>query len=293
MARLAPRGSLRGAIALAALAAWCEGCVPAPPSPCGSGLAFCPESAGPASPFCVDLRSDWRNCGGCGATCPFGASCLGGRCTCPPGQDVCPGVLLQGQCVALSSDEANCGECGFHCGAGACAAGGCVCDASPGVVACPGSPACANTSSDPWNCGACGAACPLVGEACVGGTCECPAERPDVCPWGARSACVSVQTDPHHCGSCSTACPANGVCDGGTCACPSGTALCAAQNVCADLASDTGNCGACGSHCGGLCVNGTCEPAPPPPPESCGFIGQPCCPGLFCYAGSCNGLDCW
>lgn len=288
---MCPRpGKPAKAIATAVLAMAWMACVPSPPSFCGGDLAFCPESAGPGSPFCVDLRSDPRNCGACGASCPFGAACQGGRCACPAGQDVCPVGLLQGTCVDLRSDETSCGTCGFRCGAGTCVAGGCVCDASPGVVACPGSPACANTSSDPYHCGDCATRCPLLGEACVDGACACPANRPDVCPIGNASACVDVRGDPAHCGSCSTACAAQGVCTDGTCACPPGTTLCSAGNVCADLAADAGNCGACGVPCYGVCRGGTCQPAPP---ETCGFIGDPCCAGSLCYAGSCNGFDCW
>ncbi len=286
---LASRERLGAAIAVALAVAGAGACAPQPPSPCGDGLAFCqPRSA--LDPFCVDLSSDRMNCGSCGSVCPLGGSCVAGRCACPAGQDVCAEYVAFGVCVDLSSDDANCGTCGFSCGAGSCVSGACACDTSPGVVRCTGSPACANTSSDPFNCGACGAACPLFGEACVDGTCACPASRPDVCPVGVASACVSLQTDASHCGTCATACPLNGVCAAGVCACPPGTTLCAAGDVCADLSSDASNCGACGAACDGTCVGGVCQPAPP---QSCGFIGDPCCPGLFCYAGACNGVGCW
>ncbi len=279
------------AFAIAALAAGSGGCLPAAPSPCGDGLSFC-DPHGTFAPFCVDLGSDLRNCGSCGAICPWGAACRGGQCVCPAGEDVCGTGFLGGECVDLASDDSDCGACGVHCGAGSCVGGACVCGESPGVVACPGPLACANTSSDPGNCGGCGDACPLLGEACVDGVCTCPAETPDVCPirpsW---EGCVALQGDPRHCGECGTVCPLNGVCAAGTCACPAGTTLCAAGSVCADLATDAANCGGCGARCDGVCVGGSCEPGPPPP-ESCGYLTEPCCAGL-CYAGTCDGLNCW
>ncbi|MCC7535206.1 MAG: hypothetical protein IT379_03290 [Deltaproteobacteria bacterium] len=75
---------------------------------------------------CVDARSDARNCGECGMTCPTTASCIEGRCACRD-----PGLVACGdRCVSTTSDPSSCGGCDNACpDGGACLDGACACSA--------------------------------------------------------------------------------------------------------------------------------------------------------------------
>jgi hypothetical protein len=76
----------------------------------------------------VDVKTDGKNCGGCGKACASG-SCTNGVCdVCPQGKTLCSGV-----CVSLESDTSNCGTCGKVCPApcpscswGTCGNSGCA-----------------------------------------------------------------------------------------------------------------------------------------------------------------------
>lgn len=92
---------------------------------CASGLTNC-------SGACVDLSSDYLNCGGCGSACPSAGpnvatiECIGGTCVqtaCDPGYANCYGGL---DCTDLSQDPDNCGGCGNVCETGVCASGACT-----------------------------------------------------------------------------------------------------------------------------------------------------------------------
>jgi hypothetical protein len=89
---------------------------------CGGGLTYCSGS-------CVDLSSDYLNCGACGYACPSAGqnsyACIGGVCTvtgCATGFVNCGGWT----CVDLSSDSLNCGSCGNACPSGVCSSGACA-----------------------------------------------------------------------------------------------------------------------------------------------------------------------
>ena len=69
---------------------------------------------------CVDTESDAKNCGGCGNTCPAGASCMSGKCVCPGNETLCTKM-----CVDMSHDASNCGACGHNCQGGMCVASMC------------------------------------------------------------------------------------------------------------------------------------------------------------------------
>ena len=92
---------------------------------CDSGLTYC-------SGNCVDLSSDYLNCGGCGSACPSAGpdvatiECIGGTCVqtaCAPGYANCYGGL---ECNDLSQDPDNCGACGTACDSGVCSSGSCT-----------------------------------------------------------------------------------------------------------------------------------------------------------------------
>jgi hypothetical protein len=89
---------------------------------CRRGLTYCSGS-------CVDLSSDYLNCGACGFACPSAGQtaydCIGGACSvtgCATGFVDCGGF----SCVDLSNDSLNCGACGTACASGVCDAGVCA-----------------------------------------------------------------------------------------------------------------------------------------------------------------------
>jgi hypothetical protein len=129
------------------------------PVGCGSGISMC-------SGQCVDLQSDYLNCGYCGNSCkkigkvidsdkngPTRTSqCVQGQCQCKASTGA---TLCGDRCVGLEGDPNNCGKCGNSCGHAICWMGSCVCQ-SP-YIQC--GPSCTDTTSDNANCGYCGNAC--------------------------------------------------------------------------------------------------------------------------------------
>ncbi len=78
------------------------------PLQCAEPLVNCNEE-------CVDLTSDYENCGGCANICTSGV-CLGGTClVCSSEETVCGQ-----QCINIASDPDNCGGCGVPCSNGLC-----------------------------------------------------------------------------------------------------------------------------------------------------------------------------
>jgi hypothetical protein len=199
---------------------------------------------------CVDLRSDVRNCGRCGAICASNEVCTDGVCgiACPSGQSACGSV-----CVDLQSDPAHCGACGTRCPSGRpCEGGFCSPVCESGFTACRGM--CVDTRVDTNHCGACGRAC-VAGLICVAGACVCPAGLTDC-----GGTCADLSRNNFHCGACGNACTGGLVCSGSRCvtACSPIETRCA--GVCTNTSSDAANCGACGMACatGQLCTRGVC-----------------------------------
>jgi hypothetical protein len=194
---------------------------------------------------CVSLTTDPLHCGSCETTCPPGAPCENGACTCPSGLAAC-GVA----CTDLATDASNCGSCGSSCGPGGrCEAGSCRCSA--GLLPCAGT--CVDVQSAADHCGACGAACPS-GTVCLNGQCAAGCGALTQC----GSSCVDSSSNVAHCGACDAACSAGLDCIDSACACPGGGALCG--GVCTDTRSSTSHCGACGNSCapGETCSDGRC-----------------------------------
>jgi len=200
---------------------------------CGAGQVCCLDG-------CQDLRSDPRNCGGCGRACAAGDVCVDGACrrtdACGPG-----GLCVRGQlccddrCIDVLNDRANCGACGLTCRAGQeCTSGRCV----TSMTGCGGGPACdpgrqccgvfcVDVSGDPANCGACGRACaapPGTSVACRAGSCVVGSCLPGFadCNGQAADGCeVNTGSDALNCGRCGAACAAGATCTDGVCGRPS------------------------------------------------------------------------
>jgi hypothetical protein len=178
---------------------------------CRSGYANC-EGEG-----CVDVQSDFWNCGACFEYCDYqGDACIDGLCGCSQGLTNC-GDEFYAYCVDTAYDMNNCGECGTTCSDGVCVEGDCVgawpaCD-NPSEIYCAHS-GCVDVSSDPHNCAQCGNPC-AGAEVCTDGRCFCSAPGTDTC--GQNGECVSLLTDAQHCGGCDRRCSVGQRCEQGAC----------------------------------------------------------------------------
>lgn len=141
---------------------------PAAPSDDDGGSCAAPTQS--CNGACVNVATDLRNCGACGAACRSDETCQAGHCTrtCAAPQVDCGGV-----CADPASNSLHCGGCNRPCGAGqicqnsVCVLGGCP----TGQVQCSG--ACVDTLTNPVNCGSCGNAC-QAGQNCLSGVCTTP-----------------------------------------------------------------------------------------------------------------------
>jgi len=183
---------------------------------CPVGQIFCgqPQTRG----SCVDLNSDFNNCGSCGTSCALFGDCVSGHCLCPPdlptvcennGHPICVDLTkgfggsfcgscealdclsgvqacCGGQCTAIDDNNSNCGGCGN------------LCASTPGTRAQCCNGACVDLLSNNGNCGACGHLC-FAGAHCVNGSCvTLPPCRGQRC----NAACR---------------CPGGGLCQNGVC----------------------------------------------------------------------------
>ena len=108
---------------------------------CQAGLTNC-------SGTCVNLLTDYYNCGACAAKCKSGQVCASGKCTLS-----CPGTLTNcsGTCVNLQSDDNNCGACATKCALGqSCGGGKCAKSCGNGKLD-PGE-LCDGILIGPWTC---------------------------------------------------------------------------------------------------------------------------------------------
>ncbi len=257
---------------------------------------------------CVDVGSDRRHCGGCGAVCGAGQACVTGICQddCGPGQSLCGD-----RCTDTRFDPAHCGACGTRCpGDAVCNRGQCAttCDgAGSGVTECrpvEGVRYCADTQIDRRNCGMCGQLCP-VGQVCFAGRCA------TACPPGQTrcgAECVNPRNDREHCGACAHRCPTGQLCSNSQCTleCVSPQVACGEGEArrCVDPRSDTAHCGSCGAACtqGERCADGVCLVSCPPGQTvcgracrdlqsdnaHCGACDTACPAGRACAAGRCT-----
>jgi hypothetical protein len=249
---------------------------------------------------------DAANCGGCGLSCPAGATCAVGACratdgsvvaainTIPPDSCAVGEQLCGTSCVNLLSDDANCGNCALPCTAGnVCDQGVCrpIGDGCPaGRTLCGDT--CVDLATSADHCGTCDTSCGAG--SCVQGACSCsPLET--LC----GGACVNTAIDAENCGMCSVACATGQSCSQGACACPTGQLLC--DGACADLQADPNHCGSCEIACaaGQSCSQGACLcPAGLDlcaagcvdlltTSTDCGSCGTACSGGMECAGGTC------
>ncbi len=262
---------------------------------CRVGFADCDRAA--VNGCEADLQSDATNCGACGRVCTAAsgltAVCVAGVCAqrgvCGASLGDCDGNPTNGCERDLTTDARNCGACGRACnatnGTPVCSGGACVailCDA--GFANCDGNlgTGCeVPLNTDATNCGACGRACdlPNATEACAAGACvitSCLAGWGN-CDGVASNGCeTSLTNNNTACGACGRVCVQPQTCSGSSCACPSGSTLCA--GACVNTSFDNANCGACVRACasGTRCAMGSCVATCPTGTTDCATANAGC-----------------
>jgi hypothetical protein len=201
---------------------------------CMSGVCTATGSAGTCTPpdqchtaacsiatgMCVNTPLNGTPCND-GNACTQTDTCVAGVCTgsnpvtCTA-SDQChvPGVCNQttGTCSnptvgnGTSCSDGNACTQGDSCQGGTCMPGTAVtCMAGSCQVAGTCSPAsgCSAPTTAPD-----GTACPgsATGTVCVGGTCQCPASLPTICPGNGGNVCTDTTSDANNCGVCNNVC---------------------------------------------------------------------------------------
>lgn len=154
---------------------------------CKSGFQDCDGVIDPNG--CETNITDVNNCGGCGAKCAAGETCVVPKsgapyCGCGTGETLCVNTADGAVCTDLSLDTKNCGACGNVClgssgglnqGYPRCRQGFCSYDCEEGWADCDGNTVngCeTNLMVNTGNCGACGHRCDAAkGQPCIDGQC--------------------------------------------------------------------------------------------------------------------------
>ncbi len=252
-------------------------------SPGGGGvIRGCPFGTILCDDECVDLNSDWMNCGRC--------------------RNICPGQLplcCNGTCSSMVS-AANCGSCGNACdssepctivsGWAVCSPAGC--EGTTRSTDC-GVGRCIDLEWDSAGCGSCWIACPAHSQ-CIMGNCTPCSTGTDRCGYGSLAGggfCEDIVSNPWSCGGCGIVCDPDKICEAGTCvSCPAGKIRCGSS--CVDLNTDRNNCGTCGNYCydassgGTTCCAGQCTELQTNETH-CGSCGRTCSASQACIGGTC------
>ena len=276
----------------------CVGCVADPDCPAGflcdrpagtcipgcSPTHACPTDKDCCSGSCIDPKTDVKNCGGCGTTCPTPpnatAACIAGACgigTCTTGYGDCNASAADGCETNTQTNKDNCGGCGTKCAlanaTAACTAGSCtVATCNGGYDDCDkiASTGCEVDLKSDSNCGSCGKLCTIPNGtgSCATGTClltacnpgygDCNGLPADGCETNTAGGVAGPSGTILNCGTCGTSCSvANGTpaCVSGACKVQSCTAPYAdcngtfADGCESNTSIDKGNCGGCGNVC--------------------------------------------
>jgi hypothetical protein len=257
----------------------------------------------------VNIASNTKNCGGCGAmgsdcstkyanatsTCSMSACSAP---TCNPSYGDCTGGLTDGCETDTRSANSHCGGCGMAClqatmGANVSTNNCVLSQCDPKCVGsfdtCDGNKfnGCeADTDSDQANCGACGIGCSTAAGAhvtsndCVGGDCDPQCSAPyDDCDTSRSNGCeTNTDTSKTHCGGC-------------------GAAFTCSEAAAAHVSSNDCSGGECDPTCSGLwddCdtsrFNG-CETSVATDEDNCGGCDL-VCGTANASATTCTGGDC-
>jgi len=68
-------------------------------------VACCPQNEACCGRACLDVQTDVRNCGSCGARCRINEQCIGGKCYCDTDLGSCPTGVT---CCLNAAGEAQC-----------------------------------------------------------------------------------------------------------------------------------------------------------------------------------------
>lgn len=286
---------------------------------CGGGTPFCMEGPGgfgcvtscstgltECGGSCVDVGSDSRHCGGCGAVCaaPAGAvaTCVDSACgfECDPGFADC-NVDPSDGCESDLRELSNCGSCGVRCELPAaitsCVTGVCEligCDPGRGDCDADDATGCEQDIVGALaHCGMCGSACPAdpsnAAIACVAGACELTCDPGfDDCDGDIGTGCDTAISTDVDCGACGVVCgPPTPLCEAlgvGGYSCTDGCSGTTCAGSCVDTSTDISHCGGCSMPC----------PAGPSSTPTCmgGACGVTCDPGFGdCDMSAANGCE--
>lgn len=251
-------------------------------------------AASPATPVCDLGTGTCVECVSGGTTCQLGQYCSSGN-SCEPGCDADEDCNLgEGGGAGLPPLTCNvrshqCVGCVIQDGLDSCPEGT-VCDNGACVLPCDvdygdcnDDPGCETLLTTLSNCGVCGAQCANFHGTteCVAGACApgCDDYYQD-CDANPNNGCETSLETPESCGGCTTPCAfdnAEDLCPLGVCTlglCDDGFGNCDGNdaNGCeTDTNSSALHCGGCDQPCqpGDFCVAGSCESACPDPTANC------------------------
>ena len=248
---------------------------------CNAPFVNCDHN--PSSGCNVNTSNDVNNCGGCGHSCPSGASCNNGSCACPQGSIQCGNA-----CVSCPARPLN--------GTLTCNGGSCVASCNNANLPNLCGNVCVNFQTDQGNCGGCNNPCVSNNKCdstftCQAGVCTgsnaktCP--PPDVChgtgtcnPNDGTCGSYPTANDGKMCPPGADKCQQTYTCMTGVCT-GSNAKSCPAPDVCHGM----GTCNSTNGVCGGYpTANDGMMCTPGPNADKCAMT-------FTCAAGTCTGSN--